>query len=195
MAEHQRWTARRKSEVILQILRQTTTVIDVARQNDLTPSEVQEWVDTFLKAGEQGLKTGAPGAVAQTEQEIKELKATIGDLYVENTIRRKAKALRGSSEESGSCPCKANCSKTGFGRASGRSVRCSNTQPLKRVLRPRPESGEAGLSAGALEGDLIREKIISRAIMDWSYDLTMALHSVQNGFMRRLRSTSSRRNT
>jgi hypothetical protein len=41
MAEQQRWTAKRKSEVILQILRQTTTIIDVARQNDLTPSEVQ----------------------------------------------------------------------------------------------------------------------------------------------------------
>jgi len=36
MAEQQRWTANRKSEVILQVLRQTTTVIDVARQNDLT---------------------------------------------------------------------------------------------------------------------------------------------------------------
>jgi len=55
MGEQQRWTAKRKAEVILQILRQTTTVIDVARQNDLTPSEVQEWVDTFLKGGEQSL--------------------------------------------------------------------------------------------------------------------------------------------
>lgn len=85
--------------MILQILRQTTTILDVARQNDLTPSEVQEWVDTFLKAEEQGLKARAPRAVAQTEQEIKELKATIGDLYVENVIQRKAKALWGSLEE------------------------------------------------------------------------------------------------
>ena len=38
----QRWTAKRKADIILQILRQTTTVIDVARQNDLTPSEVQD---------------------------------------------------------------------------------------------------------------------------------------------------------
>ena len=91
--------AKRKSEVILQILRQTTTIINVTRQNDLTQSGVQEWVDTFLKAGEQGLKVRAPGAVVQTEKEIKELKATIGDLYVENAIPRKTKALWGSSEE------------------------------------------------------------------------------------------------
>lgn len=71
--------------MVLQILRQAGTVLDVARANDLTPGEVQEWGDTFLKAGEKGLKTRAPGGVAQTDQEIKELKATIGGLYVENT--------------------------------------------------------------------------------------------------------------
>lgn len=99
MGEKQRWTAKRKAEVILQILRQTTTVIDVARQNDLTPSEVQEWVDTFLKGGEQSLKVRSSDALAQTEREIKELKAAIGELYIDNAILRKAKALWGSSEE------------------------------------------------------------------------------------------------
>jgi transposase-like protein len=99
MGEPQRWTAKRKAELILQILRQATTVIDVARQNDLTPSEVQEWVDTFLKAGEQGLKARASGEKDQVEREIKELKATVGELYVENAILRKAKALWGSQEE------------------------------------------------------------------------------------------------
>lgn len=98
MAE-QRWTAKRKTEIILQILQQTTTVVDVARQNDLTPSEVQDWVDTFLKGGEQSLKMKAAGTQEQTVREIKELKATIGDLYVENAILKKAKALWGTSEE------------------------------------------------------------------------------------------------
>jgi transposase-like protein len=57
MGEQERWTARRKADIILQILRQTTTVVDAARQNDLTPGEVQEWIDTFLKARENGLKS------------------------------------------------------------------------------------------------------------------------------------------
>jgi transposase-like protein len=99
MGEQQRWTAKRKAEVILQILRQTTTVVDVARQNDLTPSEVQDWIDTFLKAGEKGLKARASDLQEQTEKEIKELKAAIGDLYVENAILKKAKALWGTSDE------------------------------------------------------------------------------------------------
>lgn len=99
MGEQQRWTAKRKTEVILQILRQTITVIDVARQNDLTPSEVQEWIDTFLRAGEQGLKARAASIQEQVEREIKELKATVGELYVENAILKKAKALWGTSEQ------------------------------------------------------------------------------------------------
>jgi len=99
MGEQQRWTAKRKAEIILQILRQTTTVIDVARQNDLTPREVQDWIDTFLKAREQGLKARSNTIQEQTDKEIKELKAAIGDLYVENAILKKAKALWGTSEE------------------------------------------------------------------------------------------------
>ncbi len=89
MGEQERWTARRKADIILQILRQTTTVVDAARQNDLTPSEVQDCIDTFLKTGEKGLKARASDLQEQTEKEIKELKATIGDLYVENAILKK----------------------------------------------------------------------------------------------------------
>ena len=80
MGEQQRRTAKRKAEIILQILRRTTTVVDVARQNDLSPSEVQEWIDTFLKAGEKGLKAHDSDRQGQTEKEIKELKAVIGEL-------------------------------------------------------------------------------------------------------------------
>ena len=53
----------------------------------------------FLKAGEKGLKDHASDLQKQTEKEIKELKATIGELYVENAILKKAKALWGTSDE------------------------------------------------------------------------------------------------
>jgi transposase-like protein len=32
MVEVQRWTAKKKAEIVLQILRQSSTVIDIARQ-------------------------------------------------------------------------------------------------------------------------------------------------------------------
>lgn len=97
--QEKRWTARRKADVVLQILRQTTTVVDVARANDLTPSEVQGWVDTFLKNGENGLKTNSKDVHAQYQREIKELKEAIGELYIDNAILKKAKALWGDETE------------------------------------------------------------------------------------------------
>lgn len=99
MAEVQRWTAKKKADIVLQILRQSSTVIDVARQNNLEPSEVQAWVDTFVKGGEQSRKLKAPDVVAQYEQEVKELRSAIGELYVENAVLKKAKTLWGSKEE------------------------------------------------------------------------------------------------
>ena len=56
-------------------------------------------MDTFLKSGEQSLKVRFTDALAQTEREIKELKAAIGELYIDNAILRKAKALWGSQRE------------------------------------------------------------------------------------------------
>lgn len=100
MGEVQRWTAKKKADIVLQILRQSATIIDVARQNDLTPSEVQRWIDTFVKGGEQSLKAKAPDVVAQYEHEVKELRSAIGELYVENAVLKKAKTLWGSPEES-----------------------------------------------------------------------------------------------
>jgi LPS O-antigen subunit length determinant protein (WzzB/FepE family) len=64
-------------------------VIDVVRQNNITLGEVQGWIDIFLKAGEQGLEAQAGNVQEQTDKEIKELKAAIGDLYVENAILKK----------------------------------------------------------------------------------------------------------
>ena len=93
------WTAVNKAEIVLQILRQGSTVIDVARQNDLAPSEVQAWVDTFVKGGEQSLKAKAPDVLAQYEQEVKELRLGVGELYVENAVLKKAKTLWGSKDE------------------------------------------------------------------------------------------------
>ncbi len=78
----------RKAEIILQVLRQTTPVIGVARQTDLMPSVVQGWTDACLKAGGQGLKARAVGVDSQADTEVEELKATIGELFVESEIKK-----------------------------------------------------------------------------------------------------------
>ena len=44
--EIKRWTARRKSALVMEILQGKTTVAEASRQFDLTPSKVEDWVDS-----------------------------------------------------------------------------------------------------------------------------------------------------
>ena len=53
--EFQRWTAKRKVELLLQLIRGERKLVDVCREHDLKQSEVEAWMDTFVKAGERGL--------------------------------------------------------------------------------------------------------------------------------------------
>ena len=89
----ERWTARKKKEIVLSILKKERTLPDACRSLDLKQSEVEEWTETFLKAGEQGLKITSKEASRQHEMELKEMRAKIGELVLENDILKKAKAL------------------------------------------------------------------------------------------------------
>lgn len=40
-----RWTAKRKTTVVMDIFKGKTTVAEVARQHDLTVFEVEGWID------------------------------------------------------------------------------------------------------------------------------------------------------
>ena len=70
--EFQRWTARRKVELLLQLVRGEKKLVDVCREHDLKQSEVEGWMDTFVKAGGRGLKTRPEGERAVHEAEVHE---------------------------------------------------------------------------------------------------------------------------
>jgi|SRR5262245_54536222 len=78
--ESQRWTAKRKVELLLQLIRGERKLVDVCREHDLKQSEVEGWMDTFVKAGERGLKARAEDEQAVHEAEVRELRAKIGEL-------------------------------------------------------------------------------------------------------------------
>ncbi len=48
-----RWTAKRKSALVMEIIQGKTTVSEASRQYDLSPSEVEQWVDD----GKRGMRT------------------------------------------------------------------------------------------------------------------------------------------
>lgn len=97
--EFQRWTAKRKVELLLQLIKGEATLVDVCRQHDLKQSEVEGWMDTFLKSGERGLKARSEDEQATHEHEVRELRAKVGELVLELDARKKLDALTGKPEK------------------------------------------------------------------------------------------------
>ena len=98
--EFQRWTAKRKVELLLQLIRGERKLVDVCREHDLKQSEVEGWMDTFVKGGERSLKARAEDEQAVHEAEVRELRAKIGELVLELDARKKLAALSGKPETS-----------------------------------------------------------------------------------------------
>ena len=94
----QRWSAKRKVELLLQLIRGERKLVDVCREHDLKQSEVEGWMDTFVKAGERGLKANAEDEAAAHEKELKELRAKVGELVLELDARKRWAALNGRDE-------------------------------------------------------------------------------------------------
>ena len=55
--DFQRWTAKRKAELTIEILSGKLTVAQACKRFKLDASTVQLWVDAFVETGERGLKT------------------------------------------------------------------------------------------------------------------------------------------
>ena len=82
----------------LQLIRGERKLVDVCREHDLKQSEVEGWMDVFLKGGERRLKARAEDEQAAHEAEVRELRAKIGELVLELDARKKLAALAGKPE-------------------------------------------------------------------------------------------------
>ena len=98
-----RWTAKRRSALVLSILRGETSVQEAARKHGLTVAEVEEWKEKFLLAAENALRSRPRDEEALREEQIKRLKQKIGELVLDIDILKEAMKghpfARGTSEE------------------------------------------------------------------------------------------------
>ena len=97
--EFQRWTARRKIELLLQLIKGEVKLVDACREHDLKQSDVESWMDTFLTGGERSLKTRSEDEQAVHDREVRELRAKVGELVLELDARKKLDALTGKPEK------------------------------------------------------------------------------------------------
>jgi transposase-like protein len=100
--DFQRWTAKRKIELPLQLIRGETKLVDACREHDLKQSEVEGWMDAFLPSGGRGLKARSEDEQAAHERELRELRAKVGELVLEPD--REAQRLAGAPAAPGPSP-------------------------------------------------------------------------------------------
>jgi transposase-like protein len=84
----QRWTARLKVELVLELIKGEKKLVDVSREHDLNQSEVDSWMTTFMQSGEHGLKCNSKEQLDSKAREIKDLRAKVGELVLELDARK-----------------------------------------------------------------------------------------------------------
>lgn len=85
-----RWTAKRRSALVLSLLRGETSAQEAARQHGLTVAEIEEWKDRFLTGAENALRSKPQDEEALREAEVKRLKQKVGELVMEMDIFKEA---------------------------------------------------------------------------------------------------------
>jgi|SRR5579875_308309 len=84
----ERWTAQRKAAIILDVLKGKISVPEVCRKYGFPQGEFREWAEDYHRAGVDTLKINRKGLEAEYRAEIKRLRAKIGELVMENEIRK-----------------------------------------------------------------------------------------------------------
>ena len=91
--EIKRWTARRKSALVLEIIQGKTTVAEASRAYDLSPSEIEAWVDDAKRGMENALRANPLEIREQYEKQLKDLQEAYGEAMLELRARKKFQAL------------------------------------------------------------------------------------------------------
>ena len=91
----ERWSAQRKTEVVLRLLR-GEDLVEVSREVRVSPPELEEWRRVFLETGQQGLKRRGrdPG-----ERELTRTRAKLGELTMRLELASELLEKRGYGDE------------------------------------------------------------------------------------------------
>jgi len=97
--EIKRWTAKRKAALVMEIIQGKTTVAEASRSFDLTPSEVEEWIDEAKRGMENALRAKPMEIREQYEKQIKDLQEAYGEAMLELRARKKLQSLLGEDDK------------------------------------------------------------------------------------------------
>ena len=88
-----RWTAKRKRELVLRLLRGETTLAAASRAHGLPPSEIRAWREAAERGMENALRARPRNEQSQLESELRALREAYGEATLELRARKKLAAL------------------------------------------------------------------------------------------------------
>ena len=91
----ERWSAQRKVEVVLRLLR-GEDLVEVSREVQVAPPELEEWRRVFLETGQQGLKRRSRDP---TERELLRTRAKLGEITMRLELASELLEKRGYGDD------------------------------------------------------------------------------------------------
>ena len=91
----ERWSAKRKTEVVLRLLR-GEDLVEVSRELKVAPPELEAWRRIFLETGRQGLKRRSRDP---TERELLRTRAKLGELTMRLELATELLEKRGYGDD------------------------------------------------------------------------------------------------
>ena len=94
-----RWTARRKAALVLEIIQGKTTAAEASRSFDVSPAEIEAWVEDGKRGMENALRAKPLEIREEYERQLTELQAAYGEAMLELRARKKLQSLLGEEEK------------------------------------------------------------------------------------------------
>ncbi|WP_417585442.1 DUF1153 domain-containing protein [Pelagibacterium sp.] len=83
-----RWTAKRKTALVIEIIQGKTTVSEASRSFDLTPSEIESLVEDAKRGMENSLRANLLDIREQYEKQLRDLQEAYGGAMLELLARK-----------------------------------------------------------------------------------------------------------
>ena len=83
-----RWTAKRKSALVVEIIQGKTTVAEASGSFDLAPSEIESGVEDAMKGMENALRANPLDIKEEYEKQVQDLQEAYGEAMLELRARK-----------------------------------------------------------------------------------------------------------
>lgn len=85
-----KFTSKFKTKVVLELLKERSSLAELAQKYELAPQQLSNWKREFLNNAEEVFEKGPKSKKTQADEEKDKLLKTIGKLKVENDFLRDA---------------------------------------------------------------------------------------------------------